>query len=147
MIRVVLDTNILVSALITKKPSAPIQLYKAFINQQILLITSPSILAEVEDVINRENIVKYHKLIPAQRQEILKQLIILCYVTLETSPKDEIVIKNDPKDDKFILAALEGKANYIVSGDHHLLDMKEYKGIKILNPNEFLVILENSIAF
>ncbi len=60
MIRAVLDTNILISALITKKSSAPLQLYKAFITQQFLLITSPSILEEVEDVINRENIVKYH---------------------------------------------------------------------------------------
>jgi len=56
MIRAVLDTNILVSALITTKTSPPLQLYKAFMRQQFLLITSPSILAEVEDVINRERV-------------------------------------------------------------------------------------------
>lgn len=144
MIRVVLDTNILVSALITKKSSAPFQLYKAFITQQILLVTSPSILAEVENVLNRENVAKYHKLTPGQRQEILKQLTILSYITLGSIPARKIVIENDPDDDKFLFAALEGNADYIVSGDHHLLDIKEYEGIKILNPSEFLTILGKS---
>lgn len=142
MIRAVLDTNILVSALITKKTSAPLRLYKAFTTQQFLLITSPSILAEVEDVINRENIVKYHKLIPEQRKGVMEQLIALSYITLETAPNENILIERDPKDDKFLYAALEGHAEYIVSGDHHLLDLKEYEGISILSPHDFLAVLE-----
>jgi predicted nucleic acid-binding protein len=43
----------------------------------------------------------------------------------------------DPKDDKIIAAALESKANYIVSEDNHLLDLKSYQGIAILNRNAF----------
>src|SRR5258708_21103294 len=109
MIRAVLDTNILVSALITKRDSAPLQLYKAFIAQKFLLITSPSILAEVEDVINREKIVKYHKLSPKQREGIMEQLLTLCYVTLKSIKSVKVIIERDPKDDKFLHAAIEAQ--------------------------------------
>lgn len=142
MIRAVFDTNILISALITKKQSAPHQLYKAFTTQKFLLISSPSILAEVENVINREKIVKYHKLNPKQREAIMEQLLTLCYVTLESVKTDKVIIERDPKDDKFLYAAIEAHADYIVSGDDDLLDLKEYKGIKILSPNDFLAILD-----
>ncbi len=142
MIRAVLDTNILISALITKNPSAPLQIYKAFIAQQFLLIISPSILAEAEDVINRKKIVKYHTRTHEQRKEIIKLLVALSYVTLEPNIPERIIIESDPKDDKFLHAAIEAQAEYIVSGDHHLLDLKEYKGIKIITPNTFLSIIK-----
>ena len=48
------------------------------------------------------------------------------------------IIRNDPHDNKFIEAAIGGKADFIVSGDHHLLDLKEYQGIKILTVKDFL---------
>ena len=143
MIRAVLDTNILVSALITKRNSPPLQLYKAFVTQKFLLITSPSILAEVEDVINREAIIKYHKLSPEHRKTIVEQLLKLCYVTLESVKSEKIIIERDPKDDKFLHAATEACADYIVSGDNDLLNLKIYEGIKILSPNEFLAIIKN----
>lgn len=141
MIRAVLDTNILISVLITKKDSAPLRLYKAFTAQKFLLITSPSILAEIEDVINREKIVKYHKLTQKQREAVMEQLLTLCYVTLESVKPETVIIKRDPKDDKFLHAAIEAHADYIVSGDDDLLDLKEYEGIRILSPNDFLAII------
>jgi len=52
------------------------------------------------------------------------------------------VVKNDPDDDKCIEAALEGKAQYIVSQDKHLLNIKEYESIKIQRPDEFLRVLD-----
>ncbi len=141
MTRAVLDTNILISALITKKSSATLQLYKAFTTQQFLLITSPSILAEIEDVINREKIIKYHKRNLKQRKEIMRQLVKLSYITLESLTTKDVIIERDPKDDKFLHAAIEGNADFIVSGDRHLLDLKTYEGIKILTPKEFLRLL------
>ncbi|MBI3443724.1 putative toxin-antitoxin system toxin component, PIN family [Candidatus Woesebacteria bacterium] len=142
MIRAVLDTNILVSAIITKKASPPLQLYKAFTTQQFLLITSPSILAEAEDVINREKVIRYHKRTPEQRREVMELLVKLSYVTLEAVLPEKIIIKRDPQDDKFLHAAQEAHADYIVSGDHHLLDLKEHEGIKIVTPYDFLSILK-----
>ncbi len=141
MIRAVLDTNILVSALITKKSSAPLQIYRAFTAQKFLLITSPSILAEVEDVINREKIAKYHKLASEQRQAVIEQLVTLSFIALDSMGNGQVIIKRDPEDDKFLHAAYGAHADYIVSGDHHLLDLREYKGIKIVTPNDFLEIL------
>lgn len=52
------------------------------------------------------------------------------------------VVDAHPADDKFIIAAVEGKASYIVSGDQHLKDIGEYQGIQIISPIEFLKILE-----
>jgi len=52
------------------------------------------------------------------------------------------VIDQDPADDKFIIAALEARADYIVSGDQHLLELGAYKNIKIVSPREFVEILE-----
>ncbi|MCG2722043.1 MAG: putative toxin-antitoxin system toxin component, PIN family, partial [Thermodesulfovibrionales bacterium] len=50
-------------------------------------------------------------------------------------------VPEDPEDNKFIECALTCKADYIVSGDRHLLNLKEYAGIKILKASEFLAIL------
>jgi len=51
------------------------------------------------------------------------------------------VVTDDPEDDKFIECAICCNADYIVSGDRHLLNLKEYAGIKILKASEFLSIL------
>lgn len=48
------------------------------------------------------------------------------------------VIKEDPSDNKYLACAHEGEADYIVSGDHHLLDIKAFKGIEIIRPKVFL---------
>jgi hypothetical protein len=48
----------------------------------------------------------------------------------------------DPKDDKFLACAMEGKAHYLVSSDRDLLDMKSYRGVAIVNPGQFLLALE-----
>lgn len=50
-------------------------------------------------------------------------------------------VTRDPKDDKFLDAAVSGKAVFLVSSDHDLLSLKEYQGIKIVSPKEFLEIL------
>ena len=58
-------------------------------------------------------------------------------------PKRKVnVVKDDPDDNKFIEAALEGKADYIVTQDRHLLNIKEFEGIKMVTPKEFLRILK-----
>ena len=48
------------------------------------------------------------------------------------------IIKDDPDDNKFIECAVTNKADYIISGDNHLLNLREYRNIKILSPKEFL---------
>lgn len=50
-------------------------------------------------------------------------------------------IKDDPEDNKFLDAAVAGKADYIISGDKHLLNLRKFKGIRIVSPAEFLRLL------
>lgn len=140
MIRAVVDTNVFVSALISKKPSPPLDIYNLLKSEDFLLITSPAILKELEEVINRQTIVKLHKRTQEAIEEILQEIAETSYIVPGLISAD--VVKDDPDDDKFISAALEGKADYIVSGDKHLLNLKEYKGVKILSPRELVKILE-----
>ena len=52
------------------------------------------------------------------------------------------VIKRDLSDNKFLEAALEAKADFIITGDHHLLELREFRGVKILSPSDFLKLLQ-----
>lgn len=51
------------------------------------------------------------------------------------------MVKEDPDDDKFIAAAIEGRADYIVNRDKPLLNIKEYHGIKMISPTDFTHLL------
>lgn len=62
-----------------------------------------------------------------------------------SSPVPEVILE-DPDDDKFLACAIDGGADYIVSGDHHLLDLGSYEGIPILRPATFLQIVRVSQA-
>lgn len=66
-----------------------------------------------------------------------QNLIIENATIIQTTEKVNIITQ-DPDDNKFIEAAIAGKADYIISQDKHLLNLKEYNGIKIIIPEEFL---------
>lgn len=138
MIRAVLDTNTLVSSVINIPFSVSQEIYQNFIDKHFLLIVSPPLLAEVDDVIHRERVMKFHKRPAEKLQEIINQLTNLSLV-VPGNAKVEIV--RDPDDNKILSTALEGKADYIISRDRDLLDLKEYKGIKITSPEEFIRLL------
>lgn len=137
MIRAVLDTNVIISTLITTKLSPVLQLYNALKYRQFIHLTSWSIIDEVEEVLNRANIIKLHKLQPLQLRIFLHELTTLSEVI---PPLLSVtVVKNDPDDNKFIACAIEGSASHIVTGDkQHLLPLKEYRGIKIVSVRSFL---------
>ena len=67
---------------------------------------------------------------------------VLQFLTLVTPNQKVDVIKEDPDDNKIIECAIEGKADCIITNDNHLLKIREYAGIRILTPSEFLKILE-----
>ena len=140
MIHAVLDTNTLVSAVINIPFSVSQEIYQNFIDKHFVLVVSPSLLAELEDVLKRERVTKFHKRSDEKLQEILSQLSELSYF-VPGNTKVEIV--RDPADNKIISAALEGKADYIMSRDRDLLDLKEYQGIQIVTTEEFMGILRS----
>ena len=142
MVRVVVDTNVLVSALISKTLSTPLKVYNLLKSENLLLVTSPVILEELEEVLHREEIVILHKLNQKQIQKILEEIVETSVVVPGTLSNKYPIVKADPDDDKFIAAAQEAHADYIVSGDKHLLNLKEYRGVKIVSPADFVRILE-----
>jgi putative PIN family toxin of toxin-antitoxin system len=138
--RVVLDTNVLISAFITHDSSSPpAKLYEALKDQRYILITSRLILREVKDVLGRKKIaIKYH--LPPQRRAKIMQLLRALSVVTSGSLKVKVV-DADPADDKFFSCAIEGGADYIVSGDRHVLGVREYSGIQVIPPRRFVEIL------
>jgi putative PIN family toxin of toxin-antitoxin system len=144
MIRAVLDTNIVVSALITKRLSPPLAIYRAFTAQRFLLVTSVAILEEVEDVLNRDYLVKVHGWSPAQVTSRIKTLATLALVVPDMPLSQRV--SRDPDDDMLFAAALMGKADYVVSGDKkHVLNLGEYQGIRILTARQFVTEILDAI--
>ncbi len=140
MLRVVLNANIFVSALIQPRgPSG--RIIKSFLEERtfILLVSKP-ILEEIRRSLKYPR-VRSH--ISASDAEIEQWVVSLDNTATRVSGKLEInAVKADPDDDKYIAAAAEGLAEYIVTGDSHLLDIKEYESIKIVTPRRFLQILK-----
>ena len=130
---IVVDTNILVSS--TFWSGNPYKIVQYGIGQKIFIFTSRDILAELRRILKRD----FH-IAETEIEDIINAFVLFLHVV---EPKEEIkFIKEDPKDNIILECALAAKAGYIVSGDKHLLKLKEYKGIKIMSAREFLDILE-----
>lgn len=136
--RIVADTNILVSATISNK-GAPAKIIQAWQKKKIEIIISPDILEEFRRVLFEEEIREYSSWTEDEVRQLIQDLSISGIQT-----KGELklsVIKEDPTDDKWLVAAIEGEADYIVTGDVHLKNLSSYEGIKIISPAEFIKTL------
>jgi hypothetical protein len=131
-VKVVVDTNVLVSALLFGgKPGKLMPLWqrgtirplasKEIIDEYLRVLTYPKSKLSEEDI----NFLLYHEILPY-------------FEVIDVHPGPRI-IRKDPEDDKFIRCALAGKAKFIISGDHHLLTLKSCQKIKILSPSDFLL--------
>ena len=137
--RIVLDTNVLVSAFISKLGHSAriIDLISMF--EEIQLVLSELMLDEFKDVLSRDE-VKARFDYSTQDIESFAQAIkdISTIVKIKSNFK---VVEEDPKDDAVLNTAYDGKAEYIVSGDHHLQNLKRFKGIKIVSPKQMVKII------
>jgi len=132
MIRLVLDTNTLVSA-VGWKHSKPRIILEACLPGKFRMVTSPELLKEFIAVMERP---KFGFIPEEQKRELVARLVSYCEIV---EPKKKLnIIKNDPADNKVLECALEGKAQYIISGDNHLLRLKGFRGIRIVTAAEFL---------
>ncbi len=129
MTRIVADTNIYISALMFG--GLPGVLVNLGLMQAFTLVISPALLDELQDKLR----VKFG---------VLAQDASAIRVKLETvgdliDPAIVLeVVTDDPDDNRVLECAVAGRADYIVSGDRHLLKLKEHAGIKILTAREFL---------
>lgn len=135
MIKVVIDTNVFVSAILFGgELDKLINLWK---RKKIVLLLSKEILEEYIKVLS------YKKF--ELSDKIIKRIIyeeLLPYTKNIKVKKRINIIEEDPSDNIFLECALEGRANYIISGDKHLLQLKQYKSIKIISFREFIKLFD-----
>jgi putative PIN family toxin of toxin-antitoxin system len=130
MLRIVLDTNVLVSAILTEGRSR--ELFQLAIHGRYLLINSKETIEEFEEVLRRSKFKMTESEIARTRNALIRT-----GRTVKVTSKRRI-IKQDPDDDVFVNLALDGRADYIVSGDPHLLTLAKYKGIEIVKVSDML---------
>jgi len=129
--RVVLDTNVYLSGIIFGGNCRHI--LDLMIKRKIRIITSPAILLEISKKLKQK--------FKWSQNKIFTVIKTLVESTKVVQPKIKIrAVRTDKSDDKIIEAAAAGRTKYIVSGDQHLLKIKQYQKIKIVTPQEFLSI-------
>ena len=139
MIKVVYDTNIIVSGLIAHA-GAPYEALEAWRRREVVLLVSDAIIEEVADVLTRPFFRDKRHISQSDIERVRQALKMDAMVV---SPNIHLeVVENDPDDDRIIECALNGGADYIVSGDHHLLKLERFRSIQIVTAREFLAILE-----
>jgi len=133
MLKFVFDTNVFVSALISKNGNPALLLDKG--GKSFTLFSSKDIISELKDVISR-------KKFGYTDEEVNTFIDTIISFSLVVNPDIKIeIIKSDPDDNKILECAIASGASYIVSGDKHLLDLSEYSGIKIIKPKAALSLL------
>jgi putative PIN family toxin of toxin-antitoxin system len=137
-VRAVIDTNVLVSGLLVAE-GPPREVLDAWLDGRFTLVTSPYQLEEVTHVLAYPRVAERIRLEPAELAAILSGLMTLTVVTPGDLQRPGIT--RDPKDDAIVACAEEGSAEYIVSGDHDLLLLGEYRAIRVLTPRQFLELL------
>ena len=131
--RIVLDTNVLVSFLLTRGRTTS-AILDGWERGDFEVLTSPKLIAEVQDTLAK----------PALRQRIRPEA---ARALLEALEKDATCtpgnlplpgVTPDPDHDAIVACAIEGNADIIVSRDAHLLALREYEGIRVVEPAEFV---------
>ena len=135
--RVVLDTNVLISALLFRGGLSKI--VGLWQKGKIIPVISKETFSELVTVL------EYPKFSLTQEEtDSIIKYEILPYFEIVEVVKDVKGICRDPEDDKFISCAISGSADHIVSGDKDLFDLKQYKSIKIIKASDFLKMYNNS---
>lgn len=138
--RVVLDTNIIISAYLVAL-GAPARILAAWRAGRFELIVSPALLAEYERSLNHVRVRRRHGLTPAQiARDVAAFREFGILVEPITVPR---VVFQDPDDDQVLTCAVAGEADYLVSGDSDLLSLRTYEGIRTLSPAGFAVLLQD----
>lgn len=133
MIRVVADTTVLVSAIIAK--GNEYSLLKEAKLEHFRLVLSPQVVNELRGVISRPKF-GFSK---SQIESVVKQIISISEIVITTS--QIAVMNDDPDDNRIIEVAIDGKADYIVSGDKDLLRLQKFRNIKIIPAAAFLRLI------
>jgi putative PIN family toxin of toxin-antitoxin system len=134
-VRVVLDANVLVSAVISTA-GPPREIVTAWVDERFELIASPELLDELRDVLQRPRLRRWVSLETAT--EFIAGLAEDAVIVED--PPSRPALTADPDDDYLVALARTAQADYLVSGDHHLLELVDPEP-PVLTPREFLDLL------
>lgn len=128
--RIVLDTNVIVSAVVFG--GVPRRVFETCVAGRNRLVLSPEILEEAVAVLGGRKFRFPDEFLRSLREELeaISEIV--------SPPRRLRVVRRDPDDDRILECALAGRAERIVTGDRHLLELKSYEGIPILTPAVFL---------
>jgi uncharacterized protein len=133
-IRYVFDTNVIVSSLLFEN-SKPAQAFNYALNRGEVLLSS-ELLEELSDVLGRK---KFDRFLTSEERDEFLETFIDQAILIDIIEKVQEC--RDPKDDKILELALNGQAQYIVSGDRDLLVLNPFHDVKIVTAEEFLRVV------
>ena len=131
-IKFVFDTNILISSTLWDGSVAQKLLFKC-IKENIQIFSSQEIIEEYQKILKRDFDYSEEEIVSIMEK-------VLQFISLVNPNIKVNVVKEDADDNKIIECALESKADYILSYDKHLLNLKEFRGIKIIRPEEIIKV-------
>jgi len=126
---VVLDTNVIISSLLSAK-GPPAEVIRRWEAGEFDVVTSPALISELERALTYPRVRKYLKFSDEEIEAFLKHLKTTAIVVEPQMALD--VVEDDPDDNRVLECAVAGDATYIVSGNTHLIDLKTYEQIVIL---------------
>jgi putative PIN family toxin of toxin-antitoxin system len=120
----------------------PAKVISAAEDNRVCIIISEAIIEEINQTLAYPRLRRVYEDAGITRQELIEAVLRICRL-VEVKTKVNVV-HEDVTDNKFLECAFDGKADFLVSGDEHLLKIECYKKIRILTVRQFLRILENS---
>lgn len=140
--KITADTNVLISASFWF--GNPLRIIRYAEEGKIELVLSKEILGEFEDIIGKED--KFGLKLKGIGKTVGDVIAKMASISRMVETQGSLnVITEDPDDNRILECATAGRADYIVSGDNHLLNLREYKGIKIVTPSRMLEIIKEEI--
>jgi putative PIN family toxin of toxin-antitoxin system len=138
--RAVLDTNVIISATLIRGGNED-HIIRAWQRGAFELVLSPQILEEMGRALFYEKLRRFRWMTEEETAELLQAL---AQGSVLVSGRGKVKASRDPEDDKFLAAAVEAEARFVVTGDRDLLGLKSYRGVRIVRPARFLKIIRRT---
>jgi putative PIN family toxin of toxin-antitoxin system len=136
--RIVPDTNLVISGMLWGGP--PRAVIDLIDENWVKCFTSPAIIVELKRVLSYPRMLRRLRMIGNGPEDVERKFREISEMVFPFEPP-QVIVGSDPSDDIFLLTAVAAQADFVVTDDHHLLDLKRFDNIDIVTPADFLKIL------